>query len=380
MLDYGTLKILWWLFIFILFAFFFILGGRDLGVCILLPIVGKKDEERRLLINTIGPTWEGNQVWLVTAGGALFAAWPLVYAAAFSGLYFAFFLVLLALILRPPGIDFRSKLPSRTWRNMWDTALFVSGFVSTLVLGIGLGNVLLGVPFHFDDFLRSYYTGHFFQLLNPFSIAMGLAAVSLISLQAGIFLQGKLEDEFTQRLKKLNLFLGSFFLILFVFLGYWTTKGINGYLIQSIPMSFFNESIIPASKEVIIASQGWSSNYVAFPWLWALPGTVVAMTILTLLFSLTKCSFLGLLTNSVAIVASLATVNAALFPFILPSSTHPSHSLTLWDSVSSHLTLQYMFWATIILLPIILLYTRWVFRVLKGKAIKEEILSKVESY
>lgn len=210
-LDYVTLKFVWWFFISILFIVFFILGGRDFGVCMLLPFIGKTDEQRRLLINSIGPTWDGNQVWFITAGGATFAAWPIVYACAFSGLYIALFIVLLSLILRPPSFEFRSKLPSVKWRSIWDHGLFLSGFIPALIFGVGLGNLLLGLPFHFDDNLQSHYTGSFFQLLNPFAILFGLSSVAIIALHGGTYLQKKLPDIFHQRVIKLNFILGLFF-------------------------------------------------------------------------------------------------------------------------------------------------------------------------
>lgn len=377
MIEYGTLKLIWWLFILVLFMVFFVFGGRDFGVCILLPWVGKNDDERRVLINSIGPTWEGNQVWFITAGGAMFAAWPIVYATAFSGLYYALLLVLFSLILRPPGFDFRSKLASPIWRSTWDWALFISGFVPALVFGIGLGNLLLGVPFSLNEILQSQYEGSFFQLLNPFSIAMGLAAVSLLALQGGVYLQKKLMDEFLPRLKKINLILGSVFILLFVLIGLWITFRLQGYHIQSV--MDINASLNPNAKEVLIG-KNWLHNFDYFPVLWALP----VMTLLTVLFAM-MCSLknhttTAVLMCSLAIVFGLATVSLTLFPFILPSSSHPNHSLTVWDATSSHLTLQYMFYVAVVFLPIILSYTFWVFRVLTGKIKTSEMLKQTESY
>ncbi|MGD9298976.1 MAG: cytochrome d ubiquinol oxidase subunit II, partial [Thiohalocapsa sp.] len=173
MLDYEILKLVWWLLVGVLFIGFAVTDGMDMGVGTLLPFLGKNDAERRVIINTVGPHWDGNQVWLITAGGAIFAAWPLVYGAAFSGFYFAMLLALFALFFRPVGFDYRSKIENKAWRNAWDWGLFIGGAVPALVFGIAFGNLLQGVPFHLDELLRPYYTGSFFALLNPFALLAG---------------------------------------------------------------------------------------------------------------------------------------------------------------------------------------------------------------
>ena len=186
--DYETLKLIWWLFIGVLLIGFAVTDGFDMGVAILLPFLGKTDDERRVIINTIGPVWEGNQTWFVTAGGAMFAAWPLVYAAAFSGFYVALLLVLFALFFRPVGFDYRSKLPNPAWRDFWDWGLFAGGAVPALVFGVAFGNLLLGVPFSFDHDLRSFYTGTFWQLLNPFSLLVGALSLSMLVMHGAAYL------------------------------------------------------------------------------------------------------------------------------------------------------------------------------------------------
>ena len=172
-IDYETLRIIWWALLGILLIGFAIMDGFDLGTAILLPFMGRTDLERRMLINSVGPVWEGNQVWFILGGGAAFAAWPPLYAISFSGFYLAMLLVLLALILRPVAIKFRSKIDDDTWRTVCDIALFISGIVPALIFGVAFGNLLLGVPFHLDDELRAHYTGSFFGLLNPFALLCG---------------------------------------------------------------------------------------------------------------------------------------------------------------------------------------------------------------
>jgi len=376
--DYATLKIIWWVFISTLFVVFFILGGRDFGVCMLLPIIGKTDEERRLVINSVGPTWDGNQVWLITAGGATFAAWPLVYASAFSGLYVALFLVLLALILRPPGFEFRSKINSPAWRSVWDYSLFISGFVPALVFGVGLGNLLLGLPFYFDDTLQSHYQGNFFQLLTPFGLLFGLASTTIIALHGGTYLQKKLPERFNKRLVTVNTLAGLLFIVLFVSIGALIKYKLSGFSISTI--QDVNGSLIPIHKEVTQIKQGWFKNYDAFPQLWSLPILTLLTTLFTMVASKANKHKTAILMSTMALVFALLTANATLFPFILPSSVNPNHSLTLWDSTSSYRTLHYMFWVTVVFLPIVLSYTFWAFRVFTGKVEENKVLTEPESY
>ena len=179
-LDYETMRLIWWLLLGVLLIGFAIMDGFDLGVGTLLPFAARTDDERRLLINLIGPTWEGNQVWLILGGGAIFAAWPALYAVSFSGFYLAMIAILLALILRPVGFKFRSKVENTTWRSCWDWALFIGGFVPALIFGVAVGNVLLGVPFRFDNAMRIYYDGNFFGLLTPFALLCGLVSLSML--------------------------------------------------------------------------------------------------------------------------------------------------------------------------------------------------------
>lgn len=375
-IDYGTLKFIWWLFIVVLFVFFFVLGGRDFGVCMLLPWK-KADASRRLMINSIGSTWEGNQVWFVTAGGATFAAWPLVYATAFSGLYYALFIVLVSLILRPPGFDFRSKLDCGAWRTLWDYALFLSGFVPALIFGVGLGNLFLGLPFQFDEAMHSHYEGTFWQLLSPFTVVFGLASVTLLAFHGGVFLQTKVGEEVLTGIRTLNAILGLIFIALFIGLGMWLHR-LSGFSLD--PIQDIHAVLLPMHKSASVTLNAWYNNYALYPKLWGFPVAAVVATVLAVVASLVRCPKVAFTLSSVSITAALATAAVALFPFILPSSLAPNHSLTVWDAVSSHRTLFYMFWAAICFLPIILAYTTWVFRVLRGQLVAKEVLNKHESY
>src|SRR5437870_3630562 len=180
MLDYEALRVIWWLLLGALLIGFAIMDGFDLGVGATFRFVGRTDEERRALLESIEPVWDGNQVWFILAGGAVFAAWPLLYAASFSGLYLAMFVLLVALILRPVGFGYRNKSTDAGWRNAWDWALFLGGAVPALLFGVAFGNLFLGLPFHFDELERPVYTGGFLGLLRPFALLAGLVSLSML--------------------------------------------------------------------------------------------------------------------------------------------------------------------------------------------------------
>lgn len=372
-LDYETLKLIWWLFIGVLMIGFAIMDGFDMGIATLLPFIGQTDEQRRVLLNVVGPNWEGNQVWLVTAGGALFAAWPLVYATAFSGFYFALLLVLFALFLRPVGFDYRSKLADPRWRSAWDWGLFIGGAVPALVFGVAFGNLLQGVPFHFDIDLRSFYTGSFFGLLNPFAILAGLVSFSMLVLQGAVYLQLRTEGVIAERSKRAVVIFAVILVVSFALAGIWTATGIDGYHVVSgaAPDAFPN----PLGKVVETSTGGWLSNYHVFPWLWIIPALAFLMTGITVLLSRLNRPGSAFVTSSIAVASVILTAGFSMYPFLLPSSSDPNNSLTIWDASSSETTLKIMFWATLIFLPVVIAYTSWVYRVLRG-TVTEDVIRK----
>ena len=358
-LDYETLKFVWWLLVGVLLVGFAIMDGMDMGVGALLPFLGKNDGERRVIINTVGPHWDGNQVWFITAGGAIFAAWPAVYAASFSGFYFAMLLVLFALFLRPVGFDYRSKLESPKWRNNWDWGLMVGGVVPSLVFGVAFGNLLQGVPFSYDDLMRPWYSGSFFGLLNPFALLAGVVSLSMIVLHGATFLQLRTEQVIAERAKKAVTILGLVFIASFALAGIWLAFGIDGYqIVSDRPHDALPN---PIGKDVVAAAGAWLSNYREYPITIAAPVLGFAAAILTILFSRAGRAGWAFFSSSLVQAGTIFTAGVSMFPFVMPSSTNPSNSLTLWDASSSHLTLNVMFIAAVIFVPIIIAYTWWTF-------------------
>jgi cytochrome bd ubiquinol oxidase subunit II len=365
MFDYESMRLVWWALLGILLIGFAVMDGFDLGAAMLLPFVGKTDDERRVVINTVGPVWEGNQVWFILGGGAIFAAWPTLYAVAFSGFYLAMFLILCALILRPVAFKFRSKLVDPTWRSFWDWALFVAGTVPSLVFGVAFGNVILGVPFRLDDTLRMTYEGSLIGLLNPFALLCGLVSVAMLATHGGAWLAMKAAEPVAARAARIARGAGIAVILLFIVAGLWTAFAIDGYRIAGA-MAHDGPSN-PLFKQVTRVAGGWMANYRLFPWTLAAPVLAILATAVAVVLLGGRHSVVALLTSGLGVAGVIATAGLAVFPFLLPSSLDPGASLTVWDSSSSHLTLLIMLGATLVFLPIVLLYTAWVYRVLRGR-------------
>jgi len=365
MFDYATLKLIWWLLIGVLLIGFAIMDGHDMGVGTLLPFVGRSDLERRVVINTVGPHWDGNQVWFVTAGGAIFAAWPLVYATAFSGFYWAMLIVLWALFFRPVGFDYRSKIHNALWRSTWDWGLFIGGAVPPLIFGVAFGNLLQGVPFRFDSFMVSTYSGSFWQLLNPFALLAGVVSSAMITMHGGTYLAHRTEGVIQARAVKGAIGAALIMVLAFVAAGLWVSLGIDGYRITSV----IDPSALPdpMSKTVVREAGAWMANYGRAPALWLLPALGVLGALLAAVLLVKRATLTAFVCSSLALLGVIGTAGASMFPFIMPSSSVPAASLTVWDSVSSHMTLGIMFWCTLIFMPLIVLYTSWAYRVMRGK-------------
>jgi cytochrome bd ubiquinol oxidase subunit II len=363
--DYTTLRVIWWVLLGVLLIGFAVTDGFDMGVAALLPLVAKTETEKRVAINTVGPVWEGNQVWLILGGGAIFAAWPTLYAVSFSGFYFAMFLALVALILRPVAFKFRSKRDCPKWRATWDAALVVGGLVPALIFGVAVGNVLLGVPFRFDNTLRIFYDGGLFGLLNPFALATGVLSVLMLSVHGALWLGLKASGQVRVRAGMLALWMipsaGALFMVLGVVVHLW----LPGYVITSELVTDGPSN--PLLKDVALVAGGWATNFDTYPWFWLAPIVGVGGLFIAWFALVMRVDWLAFIGSKLSIGGIITTVGLSMFPFILPSSIDPSASLTVWDSSSSETTLFIMLIATLIFMPLILAYTAWVFKVLFGR-------------
>ncbi|EEH67401.1 MULTISPECIES: cytochrome d ubiquinol oxidase subunit II [Acinetobacter] len=359
MIEYELLKIIWWVLVGVLLIGFALTDGFDMGAMALMPFVGKTDNERRAAINTIAPHWDGNQVWFITAGGALFAAWPMVYAVAFSGMYWALLLVLFALFLRPVGFDYRSKLENTQWRTSWDWGLCIGGAVPALIFGVAFGNLFLGVPFGLDETLRSQYTGSFFALLNPFALVCGIVSLSMLCAHGGSWLMLRTDGDLFHRSAKATQLMAAIFLACFLVAGAWLYfGGIEGYSYATAIDT--NAALNPLAKEVVTnANHGWMNNYLTYPITVAAPVAAILGAILALISAGKQKAAITFTGTSLMIVGAILTAGFALFPFLLPSNIDPTSSLTMWDAVSSHKTLGVMTVAACIFVPLILIYTSW---------------------
>ena len=379
MIEYELLKIIWWVLVGVLLIGFALTDGFDMGSMAIMPFVGKTDDERRAAINTIAPHWDGNQVWFITAGGALFAAWPMVYATAFSGMYWALLLVLFALFLRPVGFDYRSKLENTQWRTSWDWGLAVGGAVPALVFGVAFGNMFLGVPFTLDETVRSTYTGSFFALLNPFALVCGVVSLSMLCAHGGAWLMLRTDGDLRARSAKATQIMGIVFLVCFLGAGAWLYFGnIQGYtLVQPFDT---NGVANPLAKEVLTnANPGWMNNYSTYPITIIAPVLAILGALIVIPAAGKAKAGLSFLGTSLAVVGTILTAGFALFPFLMPSSLNPTVSLTMWDAVSSKNTLTVMTVAACIFVPLILIYTTWCYYKMWGVITNKHVQDNTHS-
>ena len=364
MLDYEILRIIWWVLVIVLLIGFSVTDGFDMGVTALLPVTGKKEVERRIMINSIAPHWDGNQVWLLTAGGAIFAAWPIVYSVAFSGFYIALFLVLAALFFRPIGFEYRAKIDNPTWRSVWDWGLFAGGFVPALVFGVAFGNLLQGVPFELNELSQATYTGSFFALLNPFALLCGVLSLAMLMTHGANWLQMKTTEELRDRARSVSQIGAIVTLITFVLAGAWLYFK-EGYVVTSVVDHFAPSS--PMNKEVAVETSAWFRNFNEMPILWIFPALAVVAALLNAAFSkANRCGF-AFFFSALTMTGVIITAAVSMFPFVMPSSSHPEQSLLMWDATSSELTLTLMFFLALIFVTISLCYTIWSYTKMFGR-------------
>ncbi len=333
------LNTLWFILITILFAGFFVLEGFDYGVGMLLPFLGKKDEERRIILNTIGPVWDSNEVWMITAGGAMFAAFPQVYATLFSGAYVALILMLVGLILRGVGFEFRSRSPSPRWRNTWDWLLFIGSLVPALLWGAVVGNLMRGLAID----ARMTYWGGLLPLLNPFALWAGLTFVALFVMHGANFLALRASGEVEQRAKAVAFRAWIAAVILTVVFVVWaffatdilTKPGVNG--------------LVPAVlAAVALLLVGYFLRQGRFGWAFAM--------------------------GALTFVLATVMVFAGLYPRILISTLNPAYSLTIYNASSSPYTLRVMTIVALVFVPIVLAYLAWTYKVFSDRVTGKKVI------
>ncbi len=375
MLDYETLRLVWWGLIGLLLIGFAIADGMDMGVGTLLPFLGHTDHERRVIINTVAPHWDGNQVWLIAGAGCIFAAWPAVYAAAFSGFYFAMMAVLTALFLRPVGFDYRSKIDDTRWRGAWDWALFTGSAVPAFLFGVVFGNLLQGVPFHLNSFLKPHYDLGAFSalpaLLNPFALLAGLISVMMLTVHGAVWLQLRADKVVAERARGVVSWVAPLVTVLFGLAGLWVFYGIEGYRIVSQPA--LDALPNPLAKEVVRAPGAWLDIYTTMPLAMLAPIAGLAAPLLVWALSRLRRPGLAILPSALTLTGIISTAGLSMFPFVMPSSSNPGSSLTIWDAASSALTLKVMLVALGIFLPLVLLYTTWCYFTMWRRVTVKEI-------
>ncbi|MBT8412321.1 MAG: cytochrome d ubiquinol oxidase subunit II [Octadecabacter sp.] len=380
LMSYELLRVIWWGLLGVLLIGFALTDGFDMGVGALLPFVGQNDVERRVAINTVGPVWEGNQVWFILGGGAIFAAWPPLYAVSFSGFYLAMFVILACFIVRPVAFKYRSKRDDPRWRSTWDWALFASGAIPALLFGVAVGNVIQGVPFHFTDDLHTIYEGawytKFIGLLDPFSVLAGLVSLSMLIMHGAAWLTLKAEGVVQTRARAIGSIAALAAVGTYLLAGLWMTVGVEGFRIAGDYVT--NGPSNPLHFEVERTST-WLTAYTDRPWIVVAPVMGVLGGLLTFLGLRAGREVSTLLFSKMAILGVISSVGLTMFPFIMPSSSDPQSSLTVWNSSSSHLTLFIMLVVTAIFMPLILMYTAWVYKVLWGKVTEADVTDNSHS-
>jgi cytochrome d ubiquinol oxidase subunit II len=374
---YASLQFIWWLLLGVLLIGLAVMVGMDMGVGTILRYVGRSDVERRVALNIIGPHWEGNQVWFILGGGAVFAAFPLLYATAFSGFYVVMLLLLWSMIMRPLGFEYRSKLPSASWRNLWDWVLLVSGLLPMVVFGAAFGNLFHGVPFHFEWNITSVYTGSFLALFNPFAILCGLLSLALSVFMGAVTVMNGAEGAIYERGRTLARLAAVLSIVLFALGGFWVS-GMSGFALTSGPGAGVPQT--PLQQHVTMTAGAWLANFHAHPALWLVPVVGFIGMAAGFLAASARRSHLAWWIGTLGWTGVIGTAGVALFPFMLPSSSEPAQSLTIWNASSGAVTLGWMVGFAAVFVPLIVWYTSWAFYVMRGKVSAEQVAADEHAY
>jgi cytochrome d ubiquinol oxidase subunit II len=370
MFDYETLRVIWWLLMGIVLIGFAVMDGFDLGAGAFVRVLAKDDDERRALIETFEPYWEGNQVWFILGGGAVFAAWPYLYAASFSGFYFAILLVLLALILRPVSLNFRNKSDDARWRAVWDGCLTFTGVVPALLFGVAIGNLFLGVPLRYDDTMRMTYEGGLIGLLRPFALLAGLVSLTMFLMHGATYLALKADVVIADRAQRALRVLAPLYVVLYVAAGFWLYLGVTGFQLDGKVITGGPSN--PLLKQASVGGN-WLLNGPLGRWACVAAAIAILAALITPALARRGAHVTAFVTSSLALAGTILSAGFALFPFLMPSSLDPRSSLTVWDASSSYSTLELMLFVTVVLLPVVLIYTSWVFHVMRGRVSLEHV-------
>jgi cytochrome d ubiquinol oxidase subunit II len=337
-MSWETLQIIWFVLIAVLWIGYFVLEGFDFGVGVLLPVVAKNDAERRTVLTTLGPVWDGNEVWLLVAGGATFAAFPEWYATLFSGFYIALLIILCALIVRGVGFEYRSKRSSLVWRRNWDTAITVSSFLPALLWGVAFANIAKGTPLELDANGNSQYIGTFWDLLSPYTLLGGLTTLFLFVTHGAVFLALKTDGDIRTRSNRIASQSGLLAAVLAVAFGLWTQLSYSQNAISWLPLAIAVLSWVAALAANRFGREGFAFLFSAIT-----QGSVVIF-----LF-------------------------CALYPYVMPSSIHPDASLTITNASSTQYTLTVMTWVAVFLTPLVLCYQAWSYWVFRKRLHPDQI-------
>jgi len=334
-MDWATLCVIWFVLEGVLLAGYAVLDGFDLGVGILHPLVTRDDEERRIAMNAIGPLWDGNEVWLVTFGGALFAAFPMAYATVFSGFYTAFMLLLFALIFRAVSLELRSKVAAVAWRRVWDWSFFAGSALATLLFGVAVGNAMQGMPLDAEGNVLNGVLGQ----LAPYPVLVGLMTVALFALHGGLFLYLKTEGELKQRLRD------------------WMWRSFGFFLVTYLLTTMTTLTLIPRA----------TANFERFP----VAALVVVVNVLALA-NIPRCLYWdrpgqAFLSSSVTIITLVGLLGLALYPNLVTASNDPELSLTVFNAASSPRTLTIMLIIAAVGMPFVLAYTGIIYWTFRGR-------------
>lgn len=364
MFDYEFLKIIWWVIVGLMLMVYASTAGYDAGITMMMPFQ-KREIDKRILLNISAPTWDGNQTWIVFAGGALFVVWPVVYSTAFSGMYAAMLCILWSLFLRPPGYDYRSKIDKAGWRRFWDWSLFISAVVPVFVFGVAMGNCFLGFPYHFDPMtFRSYYTGGLFDLLSPFGILAGVCSVVMILMHGSAYAARRSEGNVRMMAAKVHGRSALLLLLLFAIAGCYVVFSIKGYVLLGQAK---DPVLYPLKNLVAYRAHAWIDSFAIYPWKFIPPVLAFAAIVATLWANYLRWFNWAFWSSAIAVSSVIGTAGASLFPFIMPSSTHPNQSITVWNAVSSQYALNIMLYVGVFLLLVILGYKIYTFSTIWSK-------------